>query len=131
MATIQTKQAQNQPYTLKLLKGTEIVDGKPVFTYETYTLTFVPLRMTREALIVRKEIEEMYAQKEVDEVEALEKQVAFVATVFGISTDEILDGLDASIASLEIKRLFDKVLGNEEVEKDEQKKMEKLAKLMK
>lgn len=127
MATIQS----NPSYELKLLTKKEIVDGEEQFHYETRKLDFVPLIVTRNALIVKKEIEELAKKDVVDELEIFDKQVAFVADVFKVSTDDIYNGLDASTGSLTIKRLFEKILGTEEIEKDEEKKMAKLAKLMK
>lgn len=127
MATIQS----NPSYELKLLTKKEIVDGEEQFHYETRKLDFVPLIVTRNALIVKKEIEELAKKDVVDELEIFDKQVAFVADVFKVATDDIYNGLDASTGSLTIKRLFEKILGTEEIEKDEEKKMAKLAKLMK
>lgn len=127
MATIQSTPS----YELKLLTKKEIVDGEEQFHYETRKLDFVPLIVTRNALIVKKEIEELAKKDVVDELEIFDKQVAFVADVFKVATDDIYNGLDASTGSLTIKRLFEKILGTEEIEKDEEKKMAKLAKLMK
>lgn len=127
MATIQS----NPSYELKLLTKKEIVDGEEQFHYETRKLDFVPLIVTRNALIVKKEIEELAKKDVVDELEIFDKQVAFIADVFKVSNEDIYNGLDASTGSLKIKQLFEKILGTEEIEKDEEKKMVKLAKLMK
>lgn len=117
-------------YELKLMKKKEIVDGKEQFEYETRKLDFVSIKVTRDALKVKAELEKMANEKEPDEVAMLEKQIEFVADVFKVTSDDIWNGLDASTGALTIKNIFEKILGVEELEKDEEKKMAKMMKYM-
>ena len=117
-------------YELKLMKKKEIVDGKEQFEYESRKLDFVSIKVTRDALKVKAELEKMANEKEPDEVAMLEKQIEFVADVFHVSSDDIWEGMDASIGAVTIKKLFEKILGVEELEKEEEKKMAKMMKYM-
>lgn len=117
-------------YELKLMKKKEIVDGKEQFEYESRKLDFVSIKVTRDALKVKAELEKMANEKEPDEVAMLEKQIEFVADVFQVSSDDIWEGLDASTGALKIKHIFEQILGVEELEKEEEKKMAKMMKYM-
>lgn len=117
-------------YELKLMKKKEIVDGKEQFEYETRKLDFVSIRKTHEALKVKAELEKMAKEKEPDENAMLGKQIEFVADIFGVPSDDIWEGMDASIGAVTIKNLFEKILGVEELEKEEEKKMAKMMKYM-
>ncbi|MFD2869892.1 phage tail assembly chaperone G [Kurthia populi] len=117
-------------YELKLMKKKEIVDGKEQFEYESRKLDFVSIKVTRDALKVKAELEKMANEKEPDEVAMLEKQIEFVADVFHVSSDDIWEGLDASTGALKIKHIFEQILGVEELEKEEEKKMAKMMKYM-
>ena len=117
-------------YELKLMKKKEIVDGKEQFEYESRKLDFVSIKVTRDALKVKAELEKMANEKEPDEVAMLDKQIEFVADVFHVSSDDIWEGLDASTGALKIKHIFEQILGVEELEKEEEKKMAKMMKYM-
>ncbi len=117
-------------YELKLMKKKEIMDGKEQFEYESRKLDFVSIKVTRDALKVKAELEKMANEKEPDEVAMLEKQIEFVADVFHVSSDDIWEGLDASTGALKIKHIFEQILGVEELEKEEEKKMAKMMKYM-
>jgi len=117
-------------YELKLMKKKEIVDGKEQFEYETRKLDFVSIKVTRDALKVKAELDKMANEKEPDEVAMLDKQIEFVADVFQVSSDDIWEGLDASTGALKIKHIFEQILGVEELEKEEEKKMAKMMKYM-
>lgn len=117
-------------YELKLMKKKEIVDGKEQFEYESRKLDFVSIKVTRDALKVKAELEKMANEKEPDEVAMLEKQIEFVADVFHVSSDDIWEGLDAATGALKIKHIFEQILGVEELEKEEEKKMAKMMKYM-
>ncbi|HIX42875.1 MAG TPA: hypothetical protein H9983_06340 [Candidatus Kurthia intestinigallinarum] len=117
-------------YELKLMKKKEIVDGKEQFEYESRKLDFVSIKVTRDALKVKAELEKMANEKEPDEVAMLDKQIEFVADVFHVSSDDIWEGLDAATGALKIKHIFEQILGVEELEKEEEKKMAKMMKYM-
>lgn len=117
-------------YELKLMKKKEIVDGKEQFEYNTRKLEFVSIKVTRDALKVKAELEKMANEKEPDEVAMLDKQIEFIADVFQVSSDDIWEGLDAATGALKIKNIFEQILGVEELEKEEEKKMAKMMKYM-
>ncbi|GEM_PF-1921007 len=117
-------------YELKLMKKKEIVDGKEQFEYNTRKLDFVSIKVTRDALKVKAELEKMANEKEPDEVAMLDKQIEFIADVFQVSSDDIWEGLDAATGALKIKNIFEQILGVEELEKEEEKKMAKMMKYM-
>ena len=117
-------------YELKLMKKKEIVDGKEQFEYNTRKLDFVSIKVTRDALKVKAELEKMANEKEPDEVAMLDKQIEFIADVFQVSSDDIWEGLDAATGALKIKNIFEPILGVEELEKEEEKKMAKMMKYM-
>ena len=83
-------------YELKLMKKKEIVDGKEQFEYNTRKLDFVSIKVTRDALKVKAELEKMANEKEPDEVAMLDKQIEFIADVFQVSSDDIKEGKDAA-----------------------------------
>lgn len=117
-------------YELKLMKKKEIVDGKEQFEYNTRKLDFVSIKVTRDALKVKADLEKMANEKEPDEVAMLDKQIEFIADVFQVSSDDIWEGLDAATGALKIKNIFEQILGVEELEKEEEKKMAKMMKYM-
>ena len=81
-------------------------------------------------LKLKDKIKTMSYEKEPDEVAMLDKQIEFVADVFHVSSDDIWEGLDAATGALKIKHIFEQILGVEELEKEEEKKMAKMMKYM-